>query len=403
MANNEKQNLLGRPYVLWNSRPAKNGQPPPCYGQCNINVGTRKVGAAMRRLPQLQYGMKAKEEILQKWDPISRSLVNIHYRAPPPTLNSATLSVKPPLYNSALNSYQSQFSVSFKTTLENVEVSLKIYKVGSPDVLIYDQSINSNSQGGITLAAEGILGQSYYAVIRYADLVSTSPRIALDNLTFLFDADGPGLFEANDYYPGYNNQLFRIQYIANIETDVKYELFDRFGIRVPVIDYKNGGSLVDYVIENTSEGFINLVFDATAGRTYYAVITPNGGSLITTANSSPYVALVSNVSLVLESTLVFFPPPATFVRKLLGTWNVNVPCSVAVSLSRSTFANHLIIFPVAGPFNVPDTATSYSFGPGGDDTSTVVEVGWSYFMTVEPIATGAIGIPVSSGPALVLV
>ena len=70
--------LLGLPYVGWSARPLKNGQPPPCYSQCNINIGTRKVGAAMKRLPNIFMGPKAKDQILQKWDPASRTLVNIH-------------------------------------------------------------------------------------------------------------------------------------------------------------------------------------------------------------------------------------------------------------------------------------------------------------------------------------
>jgi hypothetical protein len=69
--------LPGNPYVFWSPRPAKNGQPPPCYGQCNINIGTRKVGAAMKRLPQIFMGPKSKEQILQKWDPVSRTIVNV--------------------------------------------------------------------------------------------------------------------------------------------------------------------------------------------------------------------------------------------------------------------------------------------------------------------------------------
>ena len=67
----------GLPYVGWVTRPDKNGQPPPCFGQCTLNIGARKVGAAMKRLPQLQYGDKAKEQILQKWDPVSKRLVTI--------------------------------------------------------------------------------------------------------------------------------------------------------------------------------------------------------------------------------------------------------------------------------------------------------------------------------------
>jgi len=78
MDNDRRQGLFGNPYIGWSPRPAKNGQPPPCYGQCNLNIGVRKVGAAMRRLPQIYMGPKAKEQILQKWDPLSRSIVNIH-------------------------------------------------------------------------------------------------------------------------------------------------------------------------------------------------------------------------------------------------------------------------------------------------------------------------------------
>ena len=70
--------LLGRRYVGWSPRPTKNGQPPPCYGQCNVNVGTRKVGIALKVLPRLQYGPKAKDQILQKWDPVSKTMLTIH-------------------------------------------------------------------------------------------------------------------------------------------------------------------------------------------------------------------------------------------------------------------------------------------------------------------------------------
>jgi hypothetical protein len=73
---------VGLPYTNNNPRPVKNGQPPPCIGQCNLNIGARKVGAAMKRLPQLYYGDKVKEQILQKWDPVSKRMVNIHDNAP---------------------------------------------------------------------------------------------------------------------------------------------------------------------------------------------------------------------------------------------------------------------------------------------------------------------------------
>ena len=72
---------VGLPYNNNNPRPVKNGQPPPCnLPQCNATFAGRKVGAAMKRLPQLYYGDKVKEQILQKWDPVSKSMVNIHKR-----------------------------------------------------------------------------------------------------------------------------------------------------------------------------------------------------------------------------------------------------------------------------------------------------------------------------------
>lgn len=71
---------VGLPYVEWSPRPIKNGQPPTCIGQCNLNIGARKVGNALKRLPQIYLGPKVKEQILQKWDPVSKTLVNIHKR-----------------------------------------------------------------------------------------------------------------------------------------------------------------------------------------------------------------------------------------------------------------------------------------------------------------------------------
>ena len=76
----DSKGLFGNPYVGWSPRPLKNGQPPPCYSQCNLNIGARKVGAALRRYPQIFMGPKSKDQILQKWDPVSKRLVNIYQR-----------------------------------------------------------------------------------------------------------------------------------------------------------------------------------------------------------------------------------------------------------------------------------------------------------------------------------
>ena len=99
MAHNEKSHLFGNPYVLWNSRPAKNGQPPPCNApQCVNSFAGRKVGAAMKRLPQLEYGTKAKEQILKKWDPVSRTVVNFRCACPPPIISDVGLTISYPTF-----------------------------------------------------------------------------------------------------------------------------------------------------------------------------------------------------------------------------------------------------------------------------------------------------------------
>lgn len=85
----------GLPYVGWVTRPDKNGQPPPCFGQCTLNIGARKVGAAMKRLPQLQYGDKAKEQFFQKWDPVSKRLVKVVFRDILLVLSSRSLTLTP--------------------------------------------------------------------------------------------------------------------------------------------------------------------------------------------------------------------------------------------------------------------------------------------------------------------
>ena len=72
--------LFGIPYVGWSPRPLKNGQPPACKGQCNQGIAARKVGAAMKRLPNIQLGHKVKDEILHKWNPATQSMVTIHSR-----------------------------------------------------------------------------------------------------------------------------------------------------------------------------------------------------------------------------------------------------------------------------------------------------------------------------------
>lgn len=64
---------VGLPYVGWAPRPVKNGQPPTC----STCIPARKVGGFARKIPLIWAGPKTKEQILQKWDPISKRLVNV--------------------------------------------------------------------------------------------------------------------------------------------------------------------------------------------------------------------------------------------------------------------------------------------------------------------------------------
>ncbi len=65
---------VGLPYVGWSPRPVKNGQPPTSCGTC---VPARKVGGFARKIPLIWAGPKTKEQILEKWDPVSKRLVKV--------------------------------------------------------------------------------------------------------------------------------------------------------------------------------------------------------------------------------------------------------------------------------------------------------------------------------------
>ena len=69
---------VGLPYVLPGSRPLRNGQPSKCITQCAPNVGIRKVGGGAHKIPLVWAGPKVKDEILDKWDPVSRTLVRYY-------------------------------------------------------------------------------------------------------------------------------------------------------------------------------------------------------------------------------------------------------------------------------------------------------------------------------------
>jgi len=65
--------MFGVPYVGWSPRPAKNGQP----NTCTTCIPARKFGGLARKIPLIWAGPKTKEQILEKWDPISKRLVKV--------------------------------------------------------------------------------------------------------------------------------------------------------------------------------------------------------------------------------------------------------------------------------------------------------------------------------------
>lgn len=66
--------VYGSRYVTGWPTPAKL-YPNECAGKC-VPAG-RKVGGYARRLPSIWGYPKEKDQIIQKWDPISKRLVNV--------------------------------------------------------------------------------------------------------------------------------------------------------------------------------------------------------------------------------------------------------------------------------------------------------------------------------------
>jgi hypothetical protein len=196
---NTAQGLFGNPYVGWSPRPAKNGQPPPCYGQCNLNIGARKVGAAMKRLPQLYYGPKVKEQILQKWDPVSRSLVNIHKITPPV-----------PKTNIIITYAAFNYSLSGTSTV-SYDISTDL--ADTVTINIYDNGPVNNTIQGTPFATPTVLTMS-----------------AQSNLSDFIEIPSDSLVEGNFYYlnvsptngPSVQSSLFEvpIRTVLQVSSDL---------------------------------------------------------------------------------------------------------------------------------------------------------------------------------------
>lgn len=161
--NDRSQALFGNPYVGWSPRPLKNGQPAPCYGQCNLNIGARKVGAALRRYPQIFMSPKSKDQILQKWDPVSKSLLNIYVHPPPPppaAVSNVTITPIPPLYELAIINFDS-------TKPSDGQIDLYTNSSNMIEGAQFQTSIPYTSETSIpiTQGTGGQFGVYYFAVV----------------------------------------------------------------------------------------------------------------------------------------------------------------------------------------------------------------------------------------------
>ena len=154
--------MFGVPYVGWSPRPAKNGQP----NTCTTCIPARKFGGLARRIPLIWAGPKTKEQILEKWDPISKRLVKVKCEcvvvpvavpAPPvtptyssffyinessPSFDEFTTSVLVELTGinagKLLSVYLTQTGiggVSLPTLTAGQTGTLKIQKAGAPDII----------------------------------------------------------------------------------------------------------------------------------------------------------------------------------------------------------------------------------------------------------------------------
>lgn len=178
----------GLPYVGWGARPSKNGQPAACAGQCNLNIGARKVGAAMKAYPNLRYGPKAKEQILQKWDPATKSMVNIN----PHTEFSVSIT---DFYIIPLTANSGKLNTTFvvKST-SSCDVLTTLFReiLNSSNAVIYSDTAKSTDAFSVTIPlTNGMTYRSRISIKTESSKVATSnpytfiiPSVSIAEITF---------------------------------------------------------------------------------------------------------------------------------------------------------------------------------------------------------------------------
>jgi len=250
----------GLPYVGWGARPDKNGQPPPCNGQCTLNIGGRKVGAAMKRLPHLEYGPKAKDQILHQWDPVSKRLVTIgdspgflYFTSDP------VLSTTPP------------------DTL-SLNVGVCTCKDRKIDIEIWTNELtNSNNGGSIVVSRSPNVqtgpytlnypmygGEYYYAKVLISQTSANQSDIRISNpVKSQFSLSGETIT--------FTSTLAIVQYTTNLRARNLTTTLTGYGITGSITDTK----------EDTAPGdvlYIPLVTHTYGGEEYTATVRPRDGA-----------------------------------------------------------------------------------------------------------------------------
>ena len=281
--------LFGNPYVGWSPRPLKNGQPPPCYSQCNLNIGARKVGAALRRYPQIFMSPKSKDQILQKWDPLSKRLVNIHQREiiiPPvaPERTHITIEDINISYPSALRD-----GVFFTYRLlsdKNDIVNVALYRsngtfIGSAD----PQNIVAGStefiDGVDTNYTDALIGISLYIVVTptNGDPVVSGQLVVERTPTVIT------LYEVSLVYSASGDSSFIYTYEINAGNPITITIYNN-GTEPDNVNGTNTGittTLYTDAYTIRTESIFFGVGAITVGNYYYLRIQPENGPAVVSA------------------------------------------------------------------------------------------------------------------------
>jgi hypothetical protein len=284
----------GLPYVGWGARPDKNGQPPACIGQCNLNIGARKVGAAMKVYPNLRYGPKSKEQILQKWDPTTKSIVNIHvHECPPDSVKIIGFSIQ--------SSVSCAITIAVFNIMTNHTIFAKVYDSGGT-LVNTPQNVGYNS-GLVRVPANLLEGSYYYATLsnNLGDVLSKSALAivpydiwTINGFNFIYSTN-----------PSTSLQRFQLSFTdtTNVNGNPAY---------YRVYNETSSNSLVtsapQSVSASSSESSVEPTTSMVTGNTYYATLTNSLGFVLARSPSITYpgdICTITDFSIQYDNSFYF--------------------------------------------------------------------------------------------------